>query len=303
MATTHESNPSDLTNFDAWLGKTEQYPDVCNDKPIKMMQAIFNQYGQPIDSLPLLYHWLYFLPIANQENVSEDGHPAKGGFLPPIPFPKRMWAGGRLQFLQPILPNQSLRRESQILKIDFKQGKSGDLYFVTVKHSIYTSDNANTPESLAIVEEQDIVYRQASSNLSNVNTTAKPTPSVAVSAELPQRQYSYKIPFSADTVMLFRYSALTYNGHKIHYDRDYAMQKEGYPGLVVHGPFLATLLLHFLQQEFPDKTVASFEFRAVQPMFDFNEFFVCGDIQEKGGDVWIEHSNGQTAMMGKVTFV
>lgn len=290
---------SDITNFDAWLGKTEQYHDVCNDKPIMMMKAILNQYGQPIKALPPLYHWLYFLPIFNQEVLASDGHPTKGGFLPPIPFPKRMWAGGRLQFLQPILVNQKLRRESEILKIDFKQGKSGDLYFVTVKHSIFSLDNETYEEHLAIIEEHDIVYRQATSNLGNSTTQPKLQ---AQATNTPERSYSYKNPFSADTVTLFRYSALTFNGHKIHYDRKYCLEEEGYPGLVVHGPLMATLLLHFLQQEFPDKNLATFEFRAVQPVFDFNEFFVCGDIQDQTGEVWIEHTNGQTAMAGNVTF-
>ncbi|PVZ78582.1 hypothetical protein C9426_34480 [Serratia sp. S1B] len=286
-----------MNNFDAWIGKKEIYHDVCNDKPIQMMQAILNQYGQPIDHLPLLFHWLYFLPVVNQSELAEDGHPHKGNFLPPIPFPKRMWAGGRLQFLYPIDVNQKICRESEILKVEFKEGRSGDLYFVTVKHSIFADD------ILAIIEEHDIVYREANTSIPNQQTNAqqlKVTPAETVNTVL--KNYSYKKSFPIDTPTLFRYSALTFNGHKIHYDRSYCTQVEAYPGLVVHGPLLATLLLHGLTQEYPEKKVASFEFRAIKPVFDFNEFYVCGDIREYEGELWIEHIDGKTAMQAKVTF-
>ncbi|MFW1807451.1 MaoC/PaaZ C-terminal domain-containing protein [Acinetobacter ursingii] len=286
-----------MNNFEAWIGKKEVYHDVCNDKPIGMMQALLNQYGQPIDELPLLFHWLYFLPVVNQSELAEDGHPHKGSFLPPIPFPKRMWAGGRLKFHSPIRVNQQLRRESEILNVEFKQGRSGDLYFVTVQHSIFADD------VLAIVEEHDIVYREATSNLQNKSSTqASEKPKAPEKSELPAKNYSYKKSYPVTTTTLFRYSALTFNGHKIHYDRSYCTQVEGYPGLVVHGPLLATLLLHFMTQEYPDKQVKSFEFRAVKPVFDFNEFYVCGDIQKQDGELWIEHVDGQTAMQAKVSF-
>ena len=283
-----------MQNFEAWIGKKQIYHDVCNDKPINMMQAILNQYGQPIDELPSLFHWLYFLPVTNQAELAADGHPQKGDFLPPIPFPKRMWAGSRLQFLSPIQVGQTLRRESEIIKIDFKQGRSGNLYFVTVKHEIFAND------VLAIIEEHDIVYREASP-ASTQPKAASHTPAVEKVAQ-PAKTYSYKQAFPVDTVTLFRYSALTFNGHKIHYDRSYSTEMEGYPGLVVHGPLLATLLLHVLAQEYPDKKVATFEFKAIQPVFDFNEFYVCGHIQTQDGELWIEHSNGNTAMQAKVTF-
>ncbi|MFW1759977.1 hypothetical protein [Acinetobacter calcoaceticus] len=204
-----------------------------------------------------------------------------------------MWAGGRLQFLNPILINQQLRRESEIIKVEFKQGRSGNLYFVTVKHSIFADD------VLALIEEHDIVYREASSSLQSKSVEVAKSIEKAIQTE---KAYSYRKSFPVDTVTLFRYSALTFNGHKIHYDRSYCTQIEGYPGLVVHGPLLATLLLHVLNQEHPDKKVATFEFRAVKPVFDFNEFYVCGNIQAQDGELWIEHVDGQTAMQANVTF-
>ena len=281
-----------MNNFDAWIGKKEIYHDVCNKKPVSMMQALLNQYGEPINELPSLFHWLYFLPIHNQSELAEDGHFKKGSFLPPIPFPKRMWAGGRLEFITSICLEQTLRRESEITKVEFKQGRSGNLYFVTVKHSVYADD------ALALIEEHDIVYREATSSLQ-----AQPTQAVKTEKKIePEKQYSFKKTFPVDTVTLFRYSALTFNGHKIHYDRSYCTQIEGYPGLVVHGPLLATLLLHTLKQEYPDKNVAFFEFKSVKPVFDFNEFYICGHVQDQEAQLWIELSNGQTAMQATVTF-
>jgi 3-methylfumaryl-CoA hydratase len=274
-----------MENFDAWIGKKEISHDVVTARPIAMMQALLNESNKTVNILPHLYHWFYFLPLVDSKEISEDGHPLKGSFLPPIPFPKRMWAGSRFQFLNPIHVNQHIRRESEILNVELKHGKSGDMYFVTVKHSIFTE------EKLAIIEEHDIVYRDAS----NQAQTSKPVTH-------SEKTFSYKKFFPVNTVTLFRYSALTFNGHKIHYDRPYAIENEGYPGLVVHGPLLATLLLHTFQQENPNKNISHFEFRAINPIFDFNEFSICGDIQTDQAELWIEKSDGQIAMKGKVQF-
>lgn len=278
-----------FNTFDTWIGKKEIQVDYLNQRPLAMMQALLNQDNKNLAELPHLYHWLYFVPIVNNEQLAEDGHPQKGGFLPPIPFPKRMWAGSRLQFLKNISVNQEIKRESEIVKIEFKQGKSGDMYFVTVKHSIFADDQ------LAIVEEQDIVYRDASNQVQSRPATTAP-------ATIEAKPFSYKKQFPINTTSLFRYSALTFNSHKIHYDRPYAMQEEGYPGLVVHGPFLATLLIHFFKQDYPTKTIQSFNFRAVNPVFDFNEFSICGDVGTDQAELWIEKSDGQIAMKAKVTF-
>ncbi|WP_180115482.1 MULTISPECIES: hypothetical protein [unclassified Acinetobacter] len=277
-----------MENFDAWIGKKEVLNDFTHPRSVSMMQALLNQTENKISELPHLYQWFYFLPIVNSENLAEDGHPQKGGFLPPIPFPKRMWAGSRIEFIEPVLLNTNVRKESEIIKIQFKSGKSGDMYFVTVKHSIFSND------ILAIVEEQDIVYRAAS----NQPQTLKAAAPIAVT----EKPYTYKKSFSVNTTTLFRYSALTFNSHKIHYDRPYAMETEGYPGLVVHGPLLATLLLHTFKQEHSDKKISRFEFKAVNPVYDFNTFSICGDVQLNQAELWIEKSDGQIAMKGAVQY-
>lgn len=280
-----------MENFNSWIGKKEISSDFVNSRPIEMMQALLNEEDKNLSVLPHLYHWFYFLPTVDGQELADDGHPKKGNFLPPIPFPKRMWAGGRLHFLRPIHINQHIRRESEILKVELKHGKSGDMYFVTVKHSIYAEDK------LAIVEEHDIVYREASNQ---VQTQASAEISTVKSDD--SRNYTYKRKFPIDTVSLFRYSAITFNGHRIHYDRPYATQIEGYPGLIVHGPLLATLLIHTFKKENPTKDISSFEFRAVNPVFDFNDFYICGDIQQEKGELWIEKENGLVAMKAKISF-
>ena len=278
-----------MENFDTWIGKKEISKDFVSSRPVEMMQALLNEEDKNLRILPHLYHWFYFLPIVDGQELAEDGHPKKGSFLPPIPFPKRMWAGGRLQFLHPIHINQNIRRESEILNVELKHGKSGDMYFVTVKHSIFAED------ILAIVEEHDIVYRDVTNQVqTNQNSTQNTV--------TESRSATYKRLFPLDTVSLFRYSAITFNGHRIHYDRPYATQIEGYPGLIVHGPLLATLLLHTFKKENPTKEVTSFEFRAVNPIFDFNEFQICGDIQNNSGELWIEKVDGLVAMKAKVQF-
>lgn len=148
-----------MENYSNWIGKKEIQNDYSDYRSVAMMQALLSETDKLPADLPHLYHWFYFLPLVNGQDLAVDGHPKKGGFLPPIPFPKRMWAGSRLEFIRPIVAHQSLRRESEILKVELKHGKSGDMYFVTVQHSIYAENE------LAIIEEQDIVYRDISNQV------------------------------------------------------------------------------------------------------------------------------------------
>lgn len=277
-----------MQNFEAWIGKKEIQHDICTIRPVEMMQALLNQTQQELIELPHLYHWFYFLPIVNHEELALDGHPKKGNFLPPIPFPKRMWAGGRLEFLHAIAMNQALRRESEIKNVQFKQGKSGNMYFITVEHRIFADDQ------LCIIEEHDIVYREESNQITNNTQSKNPQ------FELKTADYRHQYPI--DTASLFRYSAATFNGHKIHYDRKYCIEQEGYPGLVVHGPLLATLLLHLFKQEHPTTQISTFNFRAMKPVFDFQKFNICGVAKSDYADLWIEHTNGSIAMQAKITF-
>jgi 3-methylfumaryl-CoA hydratase len=260
-----ESNP-----WQAWIGRTEQVVDVLNAAPLAAWSATLDRDDPPPTSgtvLPPLAHWLYFLKMARASELGPDGHPKRGGFLPPVPLPRRMWAGGRLSFLRPLHVGDTITRVSRIGGITAKTGRSGELVFVTVHHEL------SGATGLALTEEHDIVYRDPPAADA---PAAKPSPA--------PRDEDFAREIVPDPVLLFRYSALTYNGHRIHYDRSYVTEVEGYPGLIVHGPLIATLLLDLLRRERPEASVTSFEFKAVGPLFDIHEFTVCG--KEEGTGTW-----------------
>lgn len=268
--------------FDAWLGRTNESTDLVAPAPIRLMQAtldIDDAYSLPLSDLPPLWHWLYFLPAARQSDIGPDGHPKRGRFLPPVTLPRRMWAGGRLEFLRPVAVGAQVRRTSVIASIQSKSGRSGQLVFVTVRHEV------SDAHGVAIREEQDIVYRDVPSPGAHARA-----PVVAPVDE----QFSRVV--SPDPILLMRYSALTFNSHRIHYDRPYAMQDEGYPGLVVHGPLIATLLLEELRRAHPDKQVRSFEFKAVSPLFDTAPFTVAGRLESRKVLLWARGPQGELAM-------
>jgi 3-methylfumaryl-CoA hydratase len=232
--------------------------------------------GTPI---PLLAHWFYCLPLPRQSALGEDGHAQRGGFLPPIPLPRRMWAGSRLVFHAPVRIGARLERHSKVLGVTPRQGRSGALVFVRVGHRLVADDR------LALEEEHDIVYRE------------RPVPGEAVAgavATLQGAQWRERV--TPDPVMLFRYSAITLNGHRIHYDRPYATSAEGYPGLVVHGPLLGTLLVDALAARVGQARVAKYAFRAVHPVFDIAPFFVCGRVEDAAATLWIEDAEGRQCM-------
>jgi 3-methylfumaryl-CoA hydratase len=187
--------------------------------------------------LPELWHWLYFLPHARQSEIGPDGHPKRGGFLPPVPLPRRMWAGGRLEWIKPLVVGDAIERTSTIQSVTHKSGRTGDLIFVLVRHEI------SNAAGIALTEEHDIVYRDAPApDDKPVTPTAAPSDATWTKTIHP------------DDVLLFRYSALTFNGHRIHYDRRYVTEVEGYPGLIVHGPLIATLLVDLVRQSIPGAT-------------------------------------------------
>lgn len=266
-------------DWSAWIGKTEDIADLAAPGPVRLMSATLERRLEPGAAMPPLWHWLYFLPAAPRSQVGPDGHPARGGFLPPVALPRRMWAGGRLAFHSPVFVGQALRRRSCIESVSGKQGRSGSLVFVKVAHEIHAG------ETLAIREEQDIVYRDAPQA-----RTPAPSPPMA------RLDHDYAREFHPDPVLLFRYSALTFNGHRIHYDQPYATAVEGYPGLVVHGPLIATLLLEQLQRERPNASVRSFEFRAVSPLFVTEPFWLCGRIEDSVARLWASARDGRLAM-------
>ena len=209
--------------------------------------------------LPPLWHWLYFLPLHRQSEIGADGHAQRGGFLPPVPLPRRMWAGSQIEFRSRIRVGDRVARTSTIADVTVKLGRTGQLAFVKLRHELRCNDAAEP----ALVEWHDIVYREA------------PRPGAAL--PVPQNapaDAAWRRQIVPDDVLLFRYSALTFNGHRIHYDRRYVTEVEGYPGLVVHGPLVATLLLDLLQRHQPGDEVARFHFKAVRPTFDLHPFDV-----------------------------
>ncbi|MBP6018613.1 MAG: MaoC family dehydratase N-terminal domain-containing protein [Burkholderiaceae bacterium] len=272
-----------------WIGKTETVDDHITATPVAALSATLNRgTTPPLEGtiLPPLWHWLYFLPLHQQSEIGEDGHPKRGGFLPPVPLPRRMWAGSRLQFHHPLHVGEAISRRSTIMDVSTKQGRSGPLVFVVVRHEI------SNAQGIAITEEHDIVYRDHPSP-----DEAAPTPRMA-----PQ-DHQWLDPIHPDPVLLFRYSALTFNGHRIHYDRSYVTDVEGYPGLVVHGPLIATLLLEALTRAKPDATVKDFRFRALSPTFDTQQFAVGGAMQDDTNiaKLWAKNDAGWLTMDATAT--
>jgi len=268
-----------------WVGKTETATDTITATPYAALSATLDRDpGQAPAGTPLppLWHWLYFLPLYRQSEVGPDGHAQRGGFLPPVPLPRRMWAASQLEFKRQLRVGDAIRRVSTITDVSEKSGRTGALVFVKVRHEIRANDEA----SPAIVEFHDIVFREAPKDVD-----VSP-PRVAPAQSRWQRRV---VP---DAVLLFRYSALTFNAHRIHYDRKYVTGVEGYPGLVVHGPLIATLLLDLLREKLPDATVRRYEFRAVRPLFDTNAFDVCGEPAQDGRSVrlWAKDHEGSLAM-------
>lgn len=276
----------------SWVGRTESCDDNIDPGHIEKM-AITLGAGIPEagDVLPNLWHWGLFVKPVAYEGLGVDGHPVTGGFLPPAQNRNRMWAGGRVRFLNPLLVGTPATRKSTILAIKEKEGRTGSLTFVTVQHEI-TQDYV-----LCISEEQDIVYRQ-------------PTPpKLDGSIAAPEAQWSETVEPS--TVMLFRYSAVTFNGHRIHYDLDYVTREEGYPGLVVHGPLIATKMSRAFAHAHPDKKVTSFSYRGLRPLIAPAPFEVAGRLvetvaennteNEGRAELWAEQ-DGTLAHQAEVTF-
>ena len=282
----HPTMTLDIDTLRRWIDRTESVQDRVGLTPLRALSATLDRDDQDIAAgteVPPCWHWLYFLPLHRQSELGADGHARRGGFLPPVPLPRRMWAGSRLEFLAPIRAGQPILRQSRIADVRMKPGRSGPLVFVHVHHDIHAEGQH------AIHEEHDIVYR---------DLPAPHAPALAGVAAPQNASWSREIV--PDDVLLFRYSALTFNGHRIHYDRRHATEVEGYPGLVVHGPLIATLLLDLLRRALPDAQVRRFSFKAMKPLFDIAPFSVCGRME---GDttvkLWAVTPEGHLAMDAK----
>ncbi len=275
----------------AWVGRRETLHDVLLPTPVQALNATLDH--PPLDAaagrpLPPLWHWLYFLPLHRQSEIGPDGHPKRGGFLPPVPLPRRMWAGSQLEFRTPLRIGDAVQRRSTIADVSAKSGRSGTLVFVKLRHELFCNGAAEA----ALVEHQDIVYREAQ----RVDDPPPP-PQRAPADAAWQREW---LP---DEVLLFRYSALTFNGHRIHYDHPYATSVEGYAGLVVHGPLIATLLLDLLHRHAPAAQVVGFRFKALRPTIAGRPMRVNGAPQADGKTVqlWAQDHEGWLTMDATVT--
>jgi len=280
--------PIDIAHLRQWVGREQVLEETLAPFSAIAMSGLLDQATPPAvgDALPLPWHWLYFLDAPARAATGLDGHPLRGGFLPPVPLPRRMWAAGAMQCEAPLHIGMVARRRSTVRSVDLKDGRTGPLVFVTVDHMLEQHGRA------CIREEQNIVYREA------------PTaPAPLAPCEPATKVAQWSLPFKPDPPQLFRFSALTYNGHRIHYDRDYAVREEFYPALVVHGPLLATALLDLLARGRPGAVVRAFKFRALRPAFDTDTLLLCAAAD--GGDavdLWTQDLQGQVGMTARATF-
>lgn len=275
-------------NLQDWVGRKEERQDRVYPTPAKAFALTLDRgdfAAREGDLLPELWHWLYFLPLVARAEIGPDGHPKRGGFLPPVELERRMWASGKLTFHRDLFVGEEIGKTSEILKVSEKEGKAGRMVFVTVRHSIHSV------RGVAVEEEQDIVYLP----MPKAFVPAAPNP-------IPD-DLQWKEGYAVDPVLLFRFSALTFNSHKIHYDRKYATEVEKYPGLVVHGPLQALLLLESAKRNHPGRKPASYSFRAMRPLFDFDQVSVCGRPDPNGGhDLYTANGDGNIAMQAAISW-
>lgn len=243
----------DLDYLRTWIGTSRMDEDLIAARHARLLAATVDRPDvksiRDGERLPPLWHWIYFLEGMPSHELGFDGHPARGGFMPPVSLTNRMWAGGRVSFLAPVRIGSTVRKKSTILKVDHKSGHSGDLVFVTVLHELTSLQG-----ELLLREEQDIVYKNATPT-GNISSGAAPIPSS-----------QFMKAFTPTSTTLFRYSALTFNGHRIHYDVDYCRETEGYKNLVVHGPLNATMLAAYAE-EVSGNRVRDFSYRGLSPAF------------------------------------
>lgn len=276
----------DLDHLRGWIGREEQGAELLTPAITARFNATFDLEGAVENGsvAPALIHLCLAPPAAPTARLGPDGHPARGGFLPPVPLPRRMWAGGSMVFHDAIRVGETVSRRSVIRDVTVKEGRSGTLCFVTVEHRIESDTR------LVIEERQDIVYRDAAP--ADASTATNPPPA-------PQGRHQRWIEPSPP--LLFRYSALTFNGHRIHYDNPYARGEEGYPGLIVHGPLQATLLMQFAE-DLHGARPRRFEFRNLSPLFDTAPFRLNAEADGDGMRLWTASAEGPVAMEGRVTW-
>jgi len=279
----------DIDHLREWIGRSTSASDIVTAQLVKGLRStLFQEIGEPKpgDAAPFTVHWCLAQPVFPMSMLGPDGHPTRGGFLPPVPLPRRMWAGGELEFFDALRVGDEATRTSRIADVTMKTGSTGTLCFVSVDHLV------TTPRGTAIRERQDIVYREIST--APTSTPAKPTAAPPVA--------NHRESHMADPVLLFRYSALTFNGHRIHYDRDYVTKVEGYPGLIFHGPLQAALLVECAAKRHSGAAPKKFSYRGLQPLFEGSEFSINANDSGAAMELWTANSSGQPTMKGTATW-
>ena len=279
----------DIDHLRQWIGRSHQAADIVTAQLVKGLRAtLFQEIGEPKpgDAAPFTVHWCLAPQVYPMSELGPDGHPTRGGFLPPVPLPRRMWAGGELEFFDALRVGDEVTRTSRISDVTMKTGSTGTLCFVSVDHLL------TTPRGMAIRERHDIVYRDIPT--APAAAPAKPAPAPPVA--------KHRESHMADPVLLFRYSALTFNGHRIHYDRDYVTKVEGYPGLIFHGPMQAAFIVELAAKLHGGMAPKKLDYRGLQPLFEGSEFSVNANDTPAGMELWIANSAGQPTMKGTATW-
>jgi 3-methylfumaryl-CoA hydratase len=275
----------DLDHLRQWIGRTSEAFDIVTAQLVMGLRAtLFQEIGAPKagDAAPFTVHWCLGQPVFPMSMLGPDGHPTRGGFLPPVPLPRRMWAGGELEFLATLRVGDEAKRVSRIADVTVKTGSTGTLCFVSVEHIVTTA------QGMAVRERQDIVYREMG------GAQPAPTKSEVLSPPIAHHRETHM----ADPVLLFRYSALTFNGHRIHYDRDYVTKVEGYPGLIFHGPLQAAFIVELAAKLRGGKPPQKFSYRGVQPLFEGSVFSVNANDNGDVMELWTANSVGEPTMKG-----
>lgn len=275
----------DIDRLRSWIGRTEEASDLITQRLMQSFHATFAPHLAPCpaDDAPLALHWCLAPPISPMAALGQDGHAAKGEFLPPVPLPRRMWAGGTIETIAPLRVGDAATRRSTIADVTYKEGRTGPLCFVAVDHEILS------PRGLALRERHNIVYREAA------RPGAAPPP-VSAPAEPEPGDLAWQVETSP--VFLFRYSAITFNGHRIHYDLPYVTAEEGYAGLVVHGPIQATLMLNIIATLNGGAPI-KLDYRGVNPLIAGAPFTVKAKRLEDGAiRAWTEGADGRVRMEG-----
>lgn len=278
----------DIDHLRQWIGRSQEASDIVTAQLVKGLRAtLFQEVGEPKtgDAAPFTVHWCLAQPVFPMSMLGPDGHPTRGGFLPPVPLPRRMWAGGELEFIDPLRVGDEAMRTSRISDVTVKSGSTGTLCFVAVEHVITTS------RGVAIRERHDIVYR-------DVGGPSAAAPKVPPPPPVAKHRESH----ISDPVLLFRYSALTFNGHRIHYDRDYVTKVEGYPGLIFHGPMQAAFIVELAAKLHNGQPPKKLAYRGVLPLFEGTEFSINANDKDGGMELWVANAEGQPTMKGTATW-